>query len=87
MPRSYSKCSSTFLLSSTRREQNSRCDEHNSTIDTLSETNANLISRIRWRENGIAEEEKNIADLKRKLAESKSAKEISMTTSTKNLQN
>jgi DNA repair exonuclease SbcCD ATPase subunit len=61
-------------LSSIRREQNSRCDEHNSTIDTLSETKANLISRIRWRENRIAEEEKNLADLKRRLAESKRAK-------------
>jgi hypothetical protein len=62
-------------LSSIRREQNSCCDEHNSTIDiTLSETNANLIPCIRWRENRIAEEEKNLADLKRRLAESKSAK-------------
>ncbi|KAL3792012.1 hypothetical protein ACHAWO_012614 [Cyclotella atomus] len=60
-------------LSMIQRDQAARCDEHNSTIISLNKTKSDLISRIKWRENRILEEEKNLAELKGRLAAAKNA--------------
>ena len=60
-------------LSQIKRQQSMRCEEHKSNIQLLTKTKTDLISRIRWRENRILEEEKNIAELKGRLTAAKSA--------------
>lgn len=55
-----------------QRQQSVRCEEHKSNIQALARTKIDSISRIRWRENRILEEEKNLAELKRRLTAAKS---------------
>ncbi|KAL7476196.1 hypothetical protein ACHAW6_002076 [Cyclotella cf. meneghiniana] len=63
------------LLSALQRQQNSRCEEHKYNIESLAKAKKELIARIRWREDRILEEEKKLAELKRRLEETRFTKE------------
>ncbi|KAL3785871.1 hypothetical protein HJC23_008759 [Cyclotella cryptica] len=63
-------------LTALQRQQNSRCEEHNCNIASLSKTKKELIARIRWREDRILEEEKKLAELKRRLEVARCTKEV-----------
>jgi len=63
------------MLSALQRQKNIRCEEHKSNIDSLAKTKKDLIARIRWREDRILEEEKKLAELKRRLEEARFTKE------------